>query len=124
MSIEYDIRADVMRNRLYLSIQGFMTEEDAVIISDKASAEMRKLKPGFGVINDIRGLRPASPKASQLYSRQLDVAKEIGVGRVVRIVGDQVITKMQLTKALKETVGAVAETAATVEEAEKMLDKK
>lgn len=124
MSIEYHIRADVLENRLYLSIKGFMTEEDAVIISDKASAEMRKLKRGFDVINDIRDLKPASLKASRLYSRQLDVAKEIGVGRVVRIVGDQVITKMQLTKTLKEKVGVTAETAATVEEAEKMLGQK
>jgi hypothetical protein len=124
MSIKHDIRADVLKNRLYISIKGFMSGEDAVIISDKAAAEQRKLKPGFDVINDIRDLKPATPKASQLYSRQLDVAKEIGVGRVVRVVGDQVITKMQLAKALKNAVGVVAETAASVEEAEKILDKK
>lgn len=124
MSIEYDIRADVLKNRLYISIKGFMTEEDAVIISDKASAETRKLKPGFDVINDIRELSPATPKASRLYSRQLDVAKEVGIGRVVRIVGDQVITKMQLTKALKDTLGVVALTAANVDEAESLLDKR
>jgi hypothetical protein len=124
MSIEYSIRADVMKNRLYISIKGFMTEEDAVTISDKASAEMRKLRPGFDVINDIRELKPASPKASKFYARQLDVAKEVGIGRVVRVVGDQVITKMQLTKALKDTVGVVALTAASVEEAESLLDKK
>ena len=124
MSIKYDIRADVLKNRLYIVIQGFMSEEDAVIISDKASTEQRKLRPGFDVINDIRRLQPASPKASQLYSRQLEVGKEIGIGRVVRIVGDQVITKMQLTKALKDSVGVVAETAASVEEAERLLDRK
>ena len=122
MVIEYDIRASVAKNRLYISIKGFMSEEDAEIIANKAIEETRKLKSGFGVINDIRDLKPATPRAAQIYARQLEVAKEIGIGRVVRVVGDQMITKLQLSRTLKDTLGIVAETAKTLEEAERMLD--
>ena len=124
MAAEYDIKANIPKNRLYIRIKGFMTEEEAEIIGNRALEETKKLKPGFDVINDIRELKPATPTAAKIYAaRAAESGKTYGVRHVIRVVGDRMTTHLQLDRLLKETVGIQGETAKTVEEAERMLDK-
>jgi hypothetical protein len=122
MAFTYDIRADVPRNRLYLRMSGFMTDEEAERVADTIITEVQKLRPGFAVINDIRELKPTSPTATEHMRRAQEASSKHGHGRVIRVVGDQVVTQMQWNRTLKAVSGAGAEVAATVEEAERMLD--
>ena len=53
--------------------------------------------------------------------RAQEAAVKPGFSRAIRVVGDQVITHMQWSRTLKAAHGRDAETAATMEEAERML---
>jgi len=122
MAFVYEIRADLARNRLYARLAGFMTDDDAARVADKIIAEIQKLSSGFAIINDIRELKPTSPTASDHLRRAQEASVKHGSGRVIRVVGDQVITQMQWNRTLKAVQGSGAEIAATVEEAERMLE--
>jgi hypothetical protein len=122
MAFIFEIRGDAFRNRLYLRMAGFMTDDDAVRVADTIIAEVQKLKPGFAVINDIRDLKPTSQTATDQMRRAQDASAKLGNGRVIRVVGDQVVTQIQWNRTLKAVRGTPAETASTVEEAERMLE--
>jgi len=123
MAVTLEVRADLVRNRLYMRMTGFMSEADARQAADAVIAEMGKLRPGFAIINDIRGLKPASPAASDQMQRTQEAAVKFGYSRAIRVVGDQLITHMQWSRTLKAAHGHEIETATTVEEAERMLER-
>jgi hypothetical protein len=54
--------------------------------------------------------------------RAQEASVKLGGGRVIRVVGDQVVTQIQWNRTLKAVRGTPAETASTVEEAERMLE--
>jgi len=122
MSFTSSIRADPVKNRLYLRLAGMMMDEDAKKVAETILAEIRKLRPGFAVINDISELKPASEKASEELRRAQDASAKAGVKRVIRVVGSKTITNMQWNRTLREAQGMNAETVATVEDAERLLD--
>ena len=122
MAFTYEIRADGPRNRLHMRLTGFMTDADAVQVAEATIAEMQKLRPGFAIINDIRGLKPTTQAASDQLRRAQEAAVKHGFSRAIRVVGDQVVTHMQWSRTLKAAHGRDAETAATMEEAERMLE--
>lgn len=123
MANKIDIRADIVKNRLYLVLIGFFQDDEVKAASDKCIAEASKLKPGFDVINDISQFKPATPKGADEIKRTQLFVKQHGVKRVIRIVGDAVITQAQFSRQEKEA-GYNADTAATLTEAEKILDGK
>ena len=122
MAFTFEIRADGPKNRLYLRMAGFMTDDDANRVADTIIAEIQKLGPGFAVINDIRDLKPTSQTATDHMRRAQEASEKHGVGRVIRVVGDQVVTQIQWNRTLKAVRGSGAETASTVKEAERMLE--
>ena len=122
MSFSAEIRADAAKNRLYLRLVGTMSDDDAKKVADRIESEIRKLKPGFAVINDISELKPASEAASGHLKRAQDASAKAGVKRVIRVMGTKSITNMQWNRTLRETQGINAEVVATLAEAEKLLD--
>jgi hypothetical protein len=111
-------------NRLYIRMTGAMTDDEAKEVAAAIVGEIKKLRPGFAVINDISALKPASEKASEYLRGAQEASVKRGSGRVIRVVGSQAITHLQWNRTLKDTQGTAAETAATVEEAERMLEGK
>jgi hypothetical protein len=122
MSFTADIRADAAKNRLYLRLAGMMSDDDAKKVAETILVEIRKLKPGFAVVNDISELKPASEIATNHLKRAQDASAKAGVKRVIRVVGSKTITNMQWNRTLRETQGINAETVGTVEEADRLLD--
>ena len=124
MSFLFEIEANVALNRLYLQLQGSMSDDQARDVADQIIQEVRKLRPGFAIINDISELKPASPAATEHLRRAQEASVRQGCGRVIRVVGTQAITQMQWSRTLKAAHHVGAETATTFEEALQMLDKK
>jgi len=122
MSFKCEIRANPIKNRLYLRLEGTMGEEEAKMVRDTILGEIKKLRQGFAVINDISALKPASQKATEYLREAQDASAKLGCTRVVRVVGEQTITNMQWNRTLKETQGMRADHAATVADAERLLD--
>jgi hypothetical protein len=125
MSFTADIRADSLKNRLYLRLAGMMSDADAKLVAEKILSELPKLKPGFAVINDISELKPASEAASEQLKRAQAASVKAGIKRVIRVMGKQsTITNMQWNRTLRDTQGINAEVVGSLEEAERLLDGK
>ena len=115
------VRADVVKNRLYLTLVGFFSDEEMKQGSDQVIEFINKLKPGFNIINDISKFKPATPKGAEELKRAQQAAVEAGVRRTIRVIGSEGIAQMQFARKGKES-GLEADVAASVEDAEKMLD--
>ena len=120
-----EVRADVSKNRLYMMIEGFFPAGEVKKEVDRIIRETKKLKPGFTIISDISRFRPTTPQGAEEMKRGQRFFQEAGVGRVIHIVEESAaLTEMQLARIRREAgSGHVVETATSVEEAEKMLDR-
>ncbi len=99
-----------------------MSEDDARKVYETILAEIKSLKPGWAVVNDISALKPADEKASEYLRKAQAASAKAGVKRVVRVVGSQSITNLQWNRTLQETQGIRADVVASVADAEKLLD--
>lgn len=121
---KYRIYADVAKNRLYLILSGFFTDDEVNIAADLTIAEIKKLKPGFTIINDISHFKAATQTGAANIKRAQVFANERGAKRVIRVVGKDAaasaIAAMQFDRTSKQA-GYSADIAATVEDAEKLL---
>jgi hypothetical protein len=117
-----EVRTDVFKNRLYVMLEGFFSTEEMKKQVDNLVQEVKKLKPGFDVINDISRFKPTTPQGAEEMTRAQQSLQAAGVGRIIRIVESASLSEMQFTRTAKEA-GYAAETATSVEEAEKMLDR-
>ncbi|MDD5095629.1 MAG: hypothetical protein PHV74_14820 [Dehalococcoidia bacterium] len=116
-----EARANVEKNRLYMKISGFFTDEEAKETADRSIAAMKKLKPGFDIITDGSELKALTPQGTNDIERVMKIAAELGVGRTVRVVGDKV-SVMQLRRKEREAGAHEAPIASSIEEADRMLD--
>jgi anti-anti-sigma regulatory factor len=122
----FQVQADTVKNRLYIVLTGVPTAGEAKQAADAVAETVKKLKPGFSVINDASNLKPVDPAGAKEIIRAQHAIKEAGVGRVIRVVGDAALVKMQFRRTGMEAgydQGA-EEIAASVQEAEQLLDKK
>ncbi len=116
----YEVKSDKDKNVLYLTMEGFLKDDEINIVADQAVKEAAKLKKGFHVINDLSKFKVASKEGTELIKQaQLNLAK-MGIGRVIRVTGDKAVGSAQFQRTAKDA-GYSGETASTVAEAESML---
>lgn len=121
-SATFEVRADLRKNRLYITFTGFFSDQLMQEACAKVESEARRLKPGFSIITDITRCKPATPRGTEFIHRTQAFLAKNGVGRVVRITApDNVIIKFQFQRRSEGLYRA--DTAASVEEAERLLDK-
>ncbi len=118
----YEIKVDTQKNRLYVILKGFMDQEEAKNAANEVTRQSMLLTPGFDILTDISEFSPVSPEAAEEVKRAQGMLFRRGAKRVVRVVKN-VLSSMQFKRTQKEA-GAKYEvlTAASVEEAEQMLD--
>jgi hypothetical protein len=124
MAFSYDVRANTIKNRLYVRMVGSMSDAEAKQVATTIMEEIKKLKAGFTVINDISQLKPAGEQATEHLKAAQQASARHGCSRVVRVVGAQSITHMQWNRTLQNSMGVRADQAASVEEAERLLEEK
>jgi hypothetical protein len=121
---KYNIYANVSKNRLYLILHGFFTDDEVHKSITRTIAEIKKLRPGFDIINDISDFKPATPVGAEDIKQAQLFAKEHGAKRIIRVLGkDKIastISAMQFSRTSR-IAGYEADMVATVEEAEKLL---
>lgn len=116
------IRKDVSKNRVYIKLKGFFQDEDVKSACEQILSAVKGLAPGFDVINDISEFKPASSKASEYISHLQEEVVKLQVGRIVRIVGNNVLGKMQLARTSQKAVGYRAYNVAAMQDALNLLD--
>ncbi|HAO20265.1 MAG: hypothetical protein BWK80_25695 [Desulfobacteraceae bacterium IS3] len=117
----FKLNADRIKNRLYLKLDGTFSEADVKSAEGQILRAARTLRPGFDIINDISGFKPVKPEVSVHIAHIQDEVMKMSVGRIVRVVGGNALGKMQLSRTSREA-GYNALAAATLQEAEKLLD--
>lgn len=117
----YKVHADTARNRLYITLSGFMALEEAKQCGDETIAATRKLKPGYDVITDITDFKPGTQEVAKDIERVQAHFLKSGARGGVRVVGQNAASSMQFARVAKQA-GFQSSNVATLAEAEKLLD--
>ena len=117
----YTIKADVQKNRLYVSLIGYFDSKSMKECTDKTIIELGKLKKGFDVITDISQFKPVGQDTLKEVERAQAHFKKFGIRHGIRVEGKAKLTSLQFNR-IGKTVDYVPDTVETLAEAEKLLD--
>jgi hypothetical protein len=117
----HNIRADLEKNRLYLTFSGFSTVEAATVARQEVEAAVRQLKPGFDVVTDLSEYKPAMSEITQTIQQMQVFLKQSGLRRAVRIASPNPLTNIQFARTAR-VAGLEAEIVSSVVEADALLD--
>lgn len=118
------VQVDQKTNRLYLTMSGVLSEEQAEACAKEIELAVEKLKPMFDVINDISGIRPQQPEVLVHAERAYRCIARHQVGRVVRVVTDVSIETLKWAAQMERSsrgAGYTTDIATSITEAERML---
>ncbi len=119
----YEVIPNRAKNRIYLRLDGFLSDQEVHEVVEKQIAAIKTMKPGFDVINDISNFKPASPDGAKEIERMLKFSDEYGTRYVMRIIGPNYIARMQFNRLHISTNSKyITEEVASREAAEKRLD--
>ncbi len=118
-----EIRRDDAKNRVYIKLIGFYSGDEAKKVADEFIGEMKKLKPGFDIVNDITEFKTSPPEATTAIARAQEMALELKAGRIVRIIGGQPTGRLQFERIGRKT-GTMVANVSSIEEAEQILEEK
>lgn len=117
----FTVKADVPKNRLYVTLEGFLHYPEMKACTDKTIEEAKKLKKGFDVITDLTNFNPVGQDAIDEVARGQAFFKESGIRHGIRIEGKAVLTNLQFNRTAK-IANYNPNVVATLAEAEKLLD--
>jgi len=83
----YKIKSDSEKNRLHITLLGFISVNEAATINEAIVKETAQLKPGFDVINDISNFKIAQEQASPILKDIMRFLISHKVNKIVRVVG-------------------------------------
>ena len=113
----YNTRINALKNCAYLTLKGRLEVTELKQWSASMLAELKKLKPGFGVVSDILECQPTDEEGRLIIQETQRKAKEMGMGNVVRITkGANPVTANQWQRSSR-SIGYTAADAASVEDA-------
>ena len=81
------VKADIKHNRMYLKFSGSYSIEETIPVINMINHEVVKLKPGFGVINDLRELKYVNLKAALRIKKGTTILQQQGARHLIRVVG-------------------------------------
>jgi len=116
----FEVSVDIEKNRLYVTLSGHVEATERAEVVNAFIGAVRKLQPGFDIINDMSALHPTESDGLKDLARVQATAKLRGVRKVIRIVKIP-LSRIQLDRLAQET-GWEYEIASSLEEAEAMLD--
>jgi len=117
----YEITADVEKNRLYISVEGLLLPKENRESVDRILEEIKKLRLGFDIIADIAKMKVSTQEGLKEFDRAAEAFGAIGM-RCNIIVVEDAIARMQIKRYVSKNEESRNEYASSVEEAEKMLD--
>lgn len=119
----YEVRASPGKNRLYFTMAGVVSADDARAAAERVEEEMKRLRPGFDTVSNIAGLEPLPPEALEQIRRINRYLVGFQRGRILRVVGRSAKTAVQFER-LSKAHGYSAQLAFSLQEAERLLDAK
>lgn len=118
----HDIRADLNKNRIYISIGKIENESEMQSIVDKVKSECPKLKTGFTCLTDLRYYE----YQDEIFEKYIKEAQEAllaqGMSKVVRVHRKVGMLGHLQFETVSLDLGYRAKNVTSMEEAEKILD--
>jgi len=115
----YEVKAEPRKNRLTITLRGFMADEELKAAADEVIKQASTLGSGFDVLNDISEFEASSAEGFKEIQRAQAFLAERKPRRVVRLV-KKVMASLQLQRGSKST-GYDGNTAANLAEAEALF---
>lgn len=119
----FTVRADTQKNRLYVKLVGFFEYQEMKEATDATIEGIGKLQPGYDIINDISEFKPVGQDTLKEIERGQVYFKKSGIRCGVRVEGKAKLSNYQFNR-IGKAVEYEALAAATMEEAEKLLEEK
>ncbi len=113
----YHITADVKKNILFTTINGFCIINDFAGLPKVMEQETRKLHNPFVAITDLREFKPSPPEAQGIIAKAMNIAVKNGMCAAIRIVGQHVLAEMQFQRISQTQAGYKALVVNSMEEA-------
>lgn len=116
------IKTDIPKNRLYVSMTGILTLEDAMQAQKIIHSQISSLKPGFDVINDLSKFIRGDDTAGKVLKEIIVMLVQNDVNRVVRVVGTSKTGLLQFANNTLQLKQYNISYVPTLEEAEDILN--
>lgn len=112
----YNIKLDQPKNTMFLTVDGFLSEQQVKECVSAILSGVRSLADGFYIVNDITNMKPLTPEGVQeMKHLQTELAKS-GVAKIIRVT-DSAIAKMQVNRVHREVGGYEVVEASSLDEA-------
>ncbi|WP_424017589.1 hypothetical protein ACOZ4N_17210 [Halorientalis pallida] len=122
---DWSVDVDEAENRLYLDLGGHFGPEEAKKANEATKEAVQRLDPGFEVITDLSEFVPGDQDAVKYIEEGKQVVREAGASAAVRVMGEGSTTgQMHFERVGEDEEEYAVAMADTVEEAEKLLDKR
>lgn len=116
-------KVDLEKNRIYISIAGFMTVDEARELIEDYRRAIEQCNPGFTVLADLSKYKPGKPEVQAILAEGPRMAGEAGCAKVARVVlGGNPLGAMQIDRIAQTESGYQARHFDNVAEAEAYLD--
>lgn len=122
MKTESNVRVDTLKNRIYLTLEGFHDLDEAIRMRDLYRDAITNCASGFTVLADISRYKPGAGEVQAIHAEAVRLAEEAGVSRVARFIGDTPLGGMQIDRISKTEGHYESANFDSLEEAEAFLD--
>ena len=119
---EKTTEVDLVKNRIVLYFDGFMTLEEAKQLREDYRNAIRQCRPGFTVITHAIGYKPGTPEVQDIVTTMTKMAEDAGCSKVARVVGNKPLGGMQIDRIAKTVTTYPSRHFESVEDAHAYLD--
>ncbi len=116
----FEVHSDAARNRLYITLAGWLEGPEREKAMETILAEATKLARGFDVVTDISALHASNQEGFKDFLRTKAALKLKGVGHIIRVVRIP-LSRIQVER-VSEGAGYETERVDSIEEADRRLD--
>ena len=116
----FSVRSDPARNRLYITLSGYLEGPERQAAMKALLAEAVKLTEGFDLVTDISTLHASNEAGFKDFLRAKSGLRMKGVGQVIRVV-KIVLSRLQVAR-ITEAAGYESEYVDSLEAADRRLD--
>jgi ADP-heptose:LPS heptosyltransferase len=117
----FKVASDRSTNRLYITLWGILSKDEAKAAYANIVREVGKLKPGFDVINDISQLIKADWGGIKTLREIMAFLRNREVRAVIRVVGSSKNSLLQFAKATLGFLGYKPRFVPSLKEAEEVI---
>ena len=121
MANRLGVKADLKKNRLYITIAGRLNKKDLDGLYTDIRFGVADLQPGFDVITDLTECTLAALSGFSTFNKITDHLLANNVGKVVRIIDERRIIFKQILNSASRIKGYTAVYVKSLEEAENEL---